>query len=436
MGKAADTYAGSIPFWVWQVWDLAVHAAPAILMLVWHGPSIGTDGVVRRGTVTPTALAVAMPLCLVWFWSMSLALGRAPWKAYFRDTNAVYQVIPNIPDRCWHWIYGSHIAASSLWFALLVLPAGAARCATLVPILFGWHVFARLHFREDLLVGRTTFFVAAHIFGAWGLYRTFAHPSTLRLWVEVVTMWQIGGFGITCGAHRLWSHRSFIAELPFRVFLMLLNTFANQGTIVHWARDHRAHHKWTDTPADPHDTRRGFFYAHMGWLLLPKTQELKTKGAEVPYADLLADPVVAFQKWAEDKFMFMELVSFGLPAVYGHWVYGDALLGFLVHGALRWLCTLHATWCVNSVAHYFGENSYDTQASARESWFTVLVADGEGWHSYHHKYPWDYATSEFGAHRQWNPSKILIDVAVLLGQARHTKRADHLARKAAGRASS
>merc|ERR1719223_284158 len=240
----------------------------------------------------------------------------------------------------------------------------------------------------------------------------------------------VGGFGITCGSHRLWSHRSYVAETPFRVLLMLLTSFANQGTIYHWSRDHRAHHKWTDTPADPHDTTRGFFYSHMGWLLVPKTAELKAKGKTIPCDDLLADPVVAFQSWAEKRFMFMEWMSFGLPALYGHVAYGDAVLGFLVHGIVRWLITLHATWCVNSVAHFFGDNSYNTKASARESFVTSVLAVGEGWHSYHHKYPWDYATAEFGADRQWNTSKLLIDFAAAIGQAKYLKRADNLARKA------
>lgn len=125
--------------------------------------------------------------------------------------------------------------------------------------------------------------------------------------------------------------------------------------------------------------------------------------------------------------MFNELMSFGLPAVYGHLVYGDFLLGFLVHGMLRWLVTLHATWCVNSVAHYFGDNKYNPSASARESFLMALLADGEGWHSFHHKYPWDYATSELGASRQWNPSKILIDCAALVGQVSNRKRAEYKA---------
>merc|ERR1711957_1160202 len=203
-----------------------------------------------------------------------------------------------------------------------------------------------------------------------GAIKACAHRRQARLWLEGFLGWQIAALGITAGAHRLWSHRAYTAKLPFRAFLMLINSIANQGSIYHWSRDHRAHHKWTDTDADPHNTNRGFFYSHIGWLLLPKTEELREKGSSIPCDDLLADPVVAFQKWADDRSAFMSLMSFGLPTAYGKLVYGDAKLGFLVHGVLRWLILLHATWCVNSYAHFYGEQTYDKNASARETcWF-------------------------------------------------------------------
>jgi len=283
--------------------------------------------------------------------------------------------------------------------------------------------------RKDLLYGRCVFFFATHLLAVIGAYNASKHPSWAKLWIEAILGWMIGGFGITCGAHRLWSHRAYAAKMPFRIFLMLLNSFANQGTIYHWARDHRAHHKYTDTPADPHDTNRGFFFAHVGWLLVPKHPDIKTKGDTIPCHDLKADPVVMFQKRAEEMFMWNEIVSFVLPAFYGKLFYDDAWLGFVVHGMLRWILCLNATWCVNSVAHFFGDHKYNPAASARESWFTTIAAVGEGWHSYHHKYPYDYATSEFGADAQWNPSKIVIDIAAWLGQAYNLKRADQIARK-------
>jgi len=428
MGKMAGS-AGNIPLVFWQFWDLAVHATPAVLMLFWHGPGITWEGGFEGGMVSSAAVAMALPLTMVWFFGLMIGVGKSFHLVQLADTNVVYQITPNLPESCWRWIYGSHLTACSLWLVMLTVPSGAPRCVVSLPILAAWLLVAKSHFREDLLLGRFTFFLVAHLLAVWGAVKASGHPSAVRLLLEVVLSWQLGALGITVGAHRLWSHRSFVAKLPFRMFLMLLNSFANQGTIYHWARDHRAHHKWTDTDADPHNTTRGFFYAHIGWLLVPKTEELRSKGNSIPCADLLADPVVALQKWADERFMFMSLVSFGLPAIYGRVVFGDAFLGFLVHGVLRWTILLHATWCVNSWAHYFGEQEHDHSASARQSLFTSLGAAGEGWHSYHHKFPWDYATSEYGVHRQWNPSKLLIDVAAALGQVTSVKRADHLARK-------
>ena len=38
----------------------------------------------------------------------------------------------------------------------------------------------------------------------------------------------------------------FQASFPLRVFLMLSNSIANQGSIWHWSRDHRVHHKHSE----------------------------------------------------------------------------------------------------------------------------------------------------------------------------------------------
>ena len=80
------------------------------------------------------------------------------------------------------------------------------------------------------------------------------------------------------GAHRLWSHRSYKAKFSLRVLLMISNTIALQNDIYEWCRDHRVHHKYSETDADPHDSRRGFFFAHMGWLMCRKHPAVKEKG--------------------------------------------------------------------------------------------------------------------------------------------------------------
>lgn len=43
-----------------------------------------------------------------------------------------------------------------------------------------------------------------------------------------------GGMGITCGAHRLWSHRSYKANYKMRIVLAIANLIAFQNSIFDW----------------------------------------------------------------------------------------------------------------------------------------------------------------------------------------------------------
>jgi stearoyl-CoA desaturase (delta-9 desaturase) len=45
----------------------------------------------------------------------------------------------------------------------------------------------------------------------------------------------VSALGITAGAHRLWSHRTYKARLPLRLFLIIANTMAFQVRSWHCA---------------------------------------------------------------------------------------------------------------------------------------------------------------------------------------------------------
>jgi stearoyl-CoA desaturase (delta-9 desaturase) len=77
-------------------------------------------------------------------------------------------------------------------------------------------------------------------------------------------------------------------------FLFLLKS--GQNDIYEWCRDHRVHHRWSETDADPHNSNRGFFFAHMGWLCCKKHPQVRDKGAEIGLDDLLKDPIVRYNK--------------------------------------------------------------------------------------------------------------------------------------------
>eukprot|EP01061_Rhynchopus_euleeides_P009331 TRINITY_DN1848_c0_g1_i1.p1 TRINITY_DN1848_c0_g1~~TRINITY_DN1848_c0_g1_i1.p1 ORF type:complete len:609 (+),score=259.78 TRINITY_DN1848_c0_g1_i1:71-1897(+) len=267
-------------------------------------------------------------------------------------------------------------------------------------------------------------FSTMHVLAVWGIVESWNHPLFWSLWVQAVLLYAVTGcLGITAGAHRLWSHRSYKAHFPARLVMMVANSIANQGSIFHWSRDHRVHHAKSDTEADPHDITRGFFYSHMGWLLLKKRQAVKDAGKKIQCDDLLADPLVAIQHYGDP--VWNQAFCFGLPTLYAWYVYDEALLGFLVLGAARWLICLHATWTVNSVAHTFGPRPYEPNMYPTESWFTTVVAVGEGYHNWHHTYPWDYSASEFGCFHCFNPTTAWIDALTLVGQAYGRRRATH-----------
>jgi len=69
---------------------------------------------------------------------------------------------------------------------------------------------------------------------------------------------------------------------------------SSQNSVLIWARDHRQHHKYSDTDADPHNSTRGFFFSHCGWLLMRKHPDVIAKGKTIDISDLEADPIVMF----------------------------------------------------------------------------------------------------------------------------------------------
>ena len=213
---------------------------------------------------------------------------------------------------------------------------------------------------------------------------------------------------------------SYQAALPARVILMLTNTVANQSSILHWSREHRVHHLYADSAADPYDISRGFFYAHMGWVFSPRTDAFAAAAKLVDCSDLEADPVVMFQ---DRHYGWLSLLCcFALPALAGAaadgWTGRGLWLGFAALGCLRWVITLHVTWLVNSLAHWHGYRPYNDKIEARETGVVSLFSGGEGWHNYHHAHPYDYSAAETEATDvfwRWNLAKFWIDLFAAVG---------------------
>ena len=101
------------------------------------------------------------------------------------------------------------------------------------------------HYKEGNLNWPMLIYLSlAHIAAVIGLFTVpYCHTLTI-FWAFILGL--ISGLGITGGVHRLWAHRSYKAGFLMRFFLFIANSIANQGSIYHWSRDHRVHHKYSE----------------------------------------------------------------------------------------------------------------------------------------------------------------------------------------------
>ncbi|KAF1956488.1 hypothetical protein CC80DRAFT_492051 [Byssothecium circinans] len=206
------------------------------------------------------------------------------------------------------------------------------------------------------------------------------------------------GFGITGGYHRLWSHRCFSARLPLRLFLAFVGAGAVQGSIRFWSSKHRAHHRWTDTKKDPYDALRGFFFSHLGWMVF--NQDPKKIG-RTDISDLDADPVVVWQH--KHYGMMMMSAAWVFPMCVAGIFWGDWWGGLVYAGIVRACFVQQATFCVNSLAHWLGEQPFDDRRTPRDHFITALITLGEGYHNFHHEFPSDYRNAI--SWYQYDPTK-------------------------------
>lgn len=221
---------------------------------------------------------------------------------------------------------------------------------------------------------------------------------------------------ITLGYHRLFSHRAFKARLPVRLTTLIFGACAFENSALDWCSDHRYHHKYVDDEDDdPYSIKRGFFYAHIGWLLIklrPKTHD------NVP--DLKKDPLVMWQH--RQCQLIAVLAGLILPAVLGYLWDGwpGALGGFLIAGVARVVVVQHSTFFINSLCHTIGRRPYSQASTARDSRIMALLTFGEGYHNYHHSFQHDYRN---GVKRSsYDPTKWAIWLLSKVGLASDLKR--------------
>jgi stearoyl-CoA desaturase (Delta-9 desaturase) len=224
------------------------------------------------------------------------------------------------------------------------------------------------------------------------------------------------GLSITLGYHRLFSHLTFKASWPVRFFTLLFGAAAFENSALCWAADHRRHHKFVDHDEDPYDISKGFFHAHIGWILFRYPPDTSLDWAK----DLQQDRLVMLQHryYVGIAIIVGFLVPAGLGWAQGGWL--GALGGFLIAGVARVFCVHHMTFFINSLCHTLGRQPYSSRCTARDSAIMAWFTFGEGYHNFHHEFQHDYRNGVKPYH--FDPTKWCIWLLHKTGLVRQLRR--------------
>jgi len=260
-----------------------------------------------------------------------------------------------------------------------------------------------------------SFFIVYHLLLVATLPFYLAHrPPNATLMLGTGALLAVLGVTLTVLYHRFYSHRTFeLHRAVEAVALLLFGTLTNQGSALEWAFDHRRHHKYTETDDDPHAITKGFWYAHVLWIL-----ERRPPVDPKLVPDLVRDPLVMFQHRHYNALMVASNV--GVSLLLG-WLSGDWLGGFYVGLLVRMFLHHHLTFCINSLAHWWGTKPFAPDQTAVNNPLCSLLTFGEGAHNYHHVFPSDYRIGDGWYH--YDPGKWVIWSLARVRLARALKRA-------------
>jgi len=226
------------------------------------------------------------------------------------------------------------------------------------------------------------------------------------------------GISITAGYHRLFAHKTYDTHPLIKLFFLLFGAATFQNSALKWCSDHRVHHREVDKDADPYNINRGFFYAHMGWILFndPTVHNIP------PALDLSKDPLV---RWQHKYYLIIcSVMGIFLPWGIGA-LMGYPLGGLGVAALLRIVIVHHATFFINSLCHFVGKENYTDQNSAKDSYLMAFFTFGEGYHNFHHRFQTDFRNGHRWYH--FDPAKWLISVLKWFGLAFKIRRVSDIA---------
>ncbi|OLP90707.1 Palmitoyl-monogalactosyldiacylglycerol delta-7 desaturase, chloroplastic [Symbiodinium microadriaticum] len=184
-----------------------------------------------------------------------------------------------------------------------------------------------------------------------------------------------------------------VAEM-LEYFIAYCGALNMQGNPIWWAMNHTWHHRFSDTPWDPHTPREGLWTAHAGWFFekervlekMPKAivashNHVEPGEEDEAYLPWFYKESPQFYDWLRQTYYIHQVSQVALLYLLGGWSF--VVWGFVI----RLLLGIHGVSAVNSFAHVWGEQPFNTGDDSKNNVWVAMVSSGEGWHNNHHAFP-------------------------------------------------
>lgn len=191
--------------------------------------------------------------------------------------------------------------------------------------------------------------------------------------------WLVFVIGLQIGAHRYFTHSSFVANRFQAGVMNVMAILGGMGTPQDWMVAHIAHHKYADTDKDPTNWRVIGLWKNYSSLwqlnvpILPHSVKLVVRSLKDPFALFLHNNYVfVLTGWG---FLLLALSVkaftwlFLLPIIVGH-------LGM-------------------NLLNHIGHLGDGQERKTSTSWFFNIITPGDGYHDFHHQNPRQYRFGRF-----------------------------------------
>ena len=187
----------------------------------------------------------------------------------------------------------------------------------------------------------------------------FTYAQTYEWLFTFIMYFCIMTFGITMGYHRYLSHRAFKSPLWFEYVMLFFAHIMMVGPAIVWVANHREHHKYVDSPKDPHSPY------YKGWFTAFFLQVLTT---------------IDFRLCID----LLKIERYRLQVkYYWHIIAAWAFLLFLIDPfaiVYAWLAPAGFAKLIGSLVFTFSHRN----RKANSDLWVGLITFGEGFHAMHH----------------------------------------------------